>query len=195
MKFGDKLKEIRTERNLSQEQLGEIVGTSKQVISRYEANRRTPKITVAQEYADKLGVPLEYLVDDTVDLMSDVAQKVLKKLPFYNLPASAGAGEWLDGTDYEYHGFENVPSEVDFALRVRGDSMEPMYSDNDIVFVKTNVLVESGQVGVFVVGGEGYLKMLQGNKLASLNPAYAPVLISEHDSFFCAGRVVGKAEK
>jgi transcriptional regulator with XRE-family HTH domain len=64
--FGDKLKKIRIERELSQQQLADLLGTSKQVISRYETNQRTPKITVAQEYADKLNVPLNYLIDETV---------------------------------------------------------------------------------------------------------------------------------
>lgn len=64
--FGDKLKKIRTERNMSQEELGELLGTSKQVISRYETNQRTPKITVVEEYARKLNVPLEYLVNDSI---------------------------------------------------------------------------------------------------------------------------------
>lgn len=61
--FGDKLKKIRTERNMSQEELGELLGTSKQVISRYETNQRTPKITIVEEYARKLNVPLDYLVN------------------------------------------------------------------------------------------------------------------------------------
>ena len=36
MTFGDKLKKYREEHGISQEQLGAILGTSKQVISRYE---------------------------------------------------------------------------------------------------------------------------------------------------------------
>lgn len=64
--FGDKLKKIRIERELSQQQLADLLGTSKQVISRYETNQRTPKITVAQEYADKLNVPLNYLIDENI---------------------------------------------------------------------------------------------------------------------------------
>lgn len=60
--FGDRLKEIRTSRGLSQDDLADLLGTSKQVISRYETNQRTPKITVAAEYAKKLNVPLTYLM-------------------------------------------------------------------------------------------------------------------------------------
>lgn len=64
--FGTKLKKIRIEKNMSQDEMATFLGTSKQVISRYEKNQRTPKITTAQEYAVKLNVPLLYLIDDTV---------------------------------------------------------------------------------------------------------------------------------
>lgn len=65
-KFGDKLKNIRLGKKMSQEEFANYLGTSKQVISRYETNQRTPKITVAQEYADKLNIPLHYLIDDNM---------------------------------------------------------------------------------------------------------------------------------
>lgn len=64
--FGDKLKKLRLQKDLSQQQLADFLGTSKQVISRYETNQRTPKITVAQEYADRLNIPLNYLIDDSI---------------------------------------------------------------------------------------------------------------------------------
>ena len=71
--FGDKLKCIRLERKLSQEDLATILNTSKQVISRYETNQRTPKITIAKDYADKLNVPLNYLIDDSVSEIQNSA--------------------------------------------------------------------------------------------------------------------------
>ena len=61
-KFGDYLKELRLERNLSQEELARMLNTTKQVISKYETNQRTPKVTIANEYAIKLGVELNYLL-------------------------------------------------------------------------------------------------------------------------------------
>ena len=63
-KFGDRLKEIRLARNMSQEELASLLGTSKQVISRYEKNQRTPKITVANEYASKLNLSLNELLGE-----------------------------------------------------------------------------------------------------------------------------------
>lgn len=67
MLFGDKLKKIRLDNDWSQEELAKILGTSKQVISRYETNQRTPKITVVAEYAALLHIPLLYLLDDTIN--------------------------------------------------------------------------------------------------------------------------------
>lgn len=60
--FGKRLKHIREGRNMSQDEFANLLGTSKQVISRYETAQRTPKITTVYEYAQKLGVSLEELI-------------------------------------------------------------------------------------------------------------------------------------
>lgn len=65
--FGKRLKQIRESRNMSQDELANLLGTSKQVISRYETAQRTPKITTVYEYAQKLGVSIEQLTGYTVD--------------------------------------------------------------------------------------------------------------------------------
>ena len=68
MTFGCKLKNIRISMGLSQEEFAKKLNTTKQVISRYEKEQRTPKITVAQTYADILNVSLNDLIDNNVDL-------------------------------------------------------------------------------------------------------------------------------
>ena len=59
--FGTNLKSIREERGLSQEQFAALLGTSKQVISRYENNQRSPKVSTVVEYAEILNEPLSRL--------------------------------------------------------------------------------------------------------------------------------------
>jgi len=76
LSFGDKLKQIRIDRNMSQEEMGELLGTSKQVISRYETNQRTPKITIVEEYARKLNVPLEYLINNSIADLHEVSRSL-----------------------------------------------------------------------------------------------------------------------
>ena len=84
--FGDRLKEIRKEKGLSQEELANILGTSKQVISRYETNQRAPKITLAKEYADKLGVSLDYMIGETEEEAIYAELRTNKKnKPFYKI--------------------------------------------------------------------------------------------------------------
>lgn len=116
------------------------------------------------------------------------------EIEFFDLPASAGTGIYLDS---DYATMRRVPrtwltEQADFALRVRGDSMEPIYSDNDIVLISEQECVDIGQIGIFIYDGEGYIKRFGGNKLISLNPKYEDIKIKDWDRFWCKGLVLGK---
>jgi len=84
--FGDRLREIRREMGLSQEEFAKRLGTSKQVLSRYETNQRAPKITLASEYAEKLGVSLDYMLGDSAEeaLFTELCTQPKDK-PFYKI--------------------------------------------------------------------------------------------------------------
>ena len=84
--FGDRLREIRKEKGLSQEEFAKLLGTSKQVLSRYETQQRAPKITLASEYAEKLGVTLDYMLGDTEEEAKfyELCPKTIDK-PFYQI--------------------------------------------------------------------------------------------------------------
>ena len=60
--FGNTLREIRMEKGYTLDQMAELLGATKQALSRYENGKRTPKITVAAKFAEKLGVPLEQMM-------------------------------------------------------------------------------------------------------------------------------------
>ena len=61
MEFGDILRQIRSERNLSQDEMAALLGTTKQVISRYETKKRVPRLSVVTAFAQKLGLPVAAL--------------------------------------------------------------------------------------------------------------------------------------
>lgn len=116
-------------------------------------------------------------------------------IPFSTLPVSAGLGDFLeqDGTQETI----NVPAtpttrRADFAVRVDGDSMEPMFSDGDIVLVEQEQEVPEGQVGIFAVNGAGYIKKAGRRCLISANDKYDDIPISPDDSVRCFGLVIGK---
>jgi len=77
--FGDRLKEARINKGMSQEDLAKFVGSTKQVVSKYENNQRTPKITVANKYAEILGVSLYYLLGEENPLDNSGRSEIKKK--------------------------------------------------------------------------------------------------------------------
>ena len=68
MTFGAKVKLCRTIRGLTQEEFADKLGLTKQVVSLYEKNERIPKVPAAAKIADALGVPLIYLIKQSVEL-------------------------------------------------------------------------------------------------------------------------------
>ena len=114
-------------------------------------------------------------------------------LPFPALPASAGAGEYLheDTTSYIKVPATNLTGRASFALRVHGDSMEPDYFDGDIVLVDADADVNVGDVGIFIVNGEGFIKQRGKDRLISLNNKYKDIRIGSDDTCVCKGKVIG----
>ena len=51
--------------------------------------------------------------------------------------------------------------------------------------------VDVGEIGIFVVNGDAYIKELGDQCLISQNEKYKPIRIGESDSVYCCGRVIG----
>lgn len=68
MTFAEKIYKYRIEHDYSLQQLADILGTSKQVLSRYEKGDRLPKVDLANQFAQRLNVPLENLIDPNLEL-------------------------------------------------------------------------------------------------------------------------------
>lgn len=62
----------------------------------------------------------------------------------------------------------------------------------DLLLVEQTEQVGEGEVGIFILNGEGYVKVWGGDQLISLNPDYAPIPILPSSSLVCCGRVVGR---
>jgi len=64
MAFADRLTFARKQKKIRQTDLGKMVGTSGDIIGKYERGENTPSIEVAAKIADALGVTLDYLIKD-----------------------------------------------------------------------------------------------------------------------------------
>lgn len=60
--FGENLKLLRKQRNLTQSELGSYMGLSKAVISKYENGLGCPPFDVLIKFADFFGVTTDYLL-------------------------------------------------------------------------------------------------------------------------------------
>ncbi len=60
--FGQRFKELRQEKNLTQEKLAEEFFLNKSSISRYEQNKQIPEIDLLEKIADYFDVSIDYLV-------------------------------------------------------------------------------------------------------------------------------------
>ena len=118
----------------------------------------------------------------------------LRNLPLFYLPVSAGLGVFLDSDSAETLEIKltKTTAQADFALRISGDSMEPTFSNGEIILVKKQESVERGELGVFIGDGEGYFKRFMGDCLRSLNPSYDDIPLSRFKTLSCCGKVIGQ---
>ena len=118
------------------------------------------------------------------------------ELPMPELPASAGIGTWLeDGYNTPVTVRKTKEAErANVVIKVSGDSMEPLYTDGDKVLVKIQPDVEPGEIGIFIVDSQGYIKKKGDHELISVNPEYDNIKIAEYTDYRCFGKVLGKAE-
>lgn len=134
------------------------------------------------------------LSDEFREMAADVIP-IHRYLPKFTVPVSAGLGEFLDGDDYENIPVpSDVPEHATFALSVSGDSMEPRFHDRQTVWVERMEQINHGEIGIFCLNGEAYIKKLQDNEdgvcLISLNERYKPIRVKPDDSFAVLGRVL-----
>lgn len=106
-------------------------------------------------------------------------------------PASAGTGMYLGPEEFETIRVKKteMTKRALFCVPVRGNSMEPTYHDGDVLIVESAEDIDIGEIGVFTINGEGFVKKRGDGVLLSLNPAYPPVPMSEDNR--CNGRVIG----
>lgn len=236
MAFNEVLKEIRTKKGFTQQQVADALEITKGTYSGYETGRREPdvfKIKALAQLFDVSGDALletgfnneikftseekthikkyrtldehgKKLVDNVLNLECERVESTRTPvIPIGNIitlsefeqPVSAGRGVYLgDGSQTIIREIpsNNLTRKADFILRVAGDSMEPEFSNNDRILIKRQCNLDVGEIGIFILNGEGYVKKYMGNKLVSLNPDYKDILFSEYDNIECKGLVLGK---
>jgi len=134
-------------------------------------------------------------------LSDNAAQDVIEScrrdfipLPRFVDKVCAGSGNELTSDGQQETCFVRRCPETlaaDAIITVTGHSMEPTYADGDQLFISYTDELAPGQVGIFLVNGEGTLKEYRKEGLFPHNPAYDVIRPSEDREITCVARVLG----
>lgn len=153
-------------------------------------------------YIDEFGkqavnsvLTVEYERALTAQTKKQKARRLM--VDFYNYPASAGTGNFFETeTPEEIWVTESPEAErADYVIPIAGDSMEPTFHGGDKVFVEKCESINEGEIGIFIIDGEAYIKELGKNCLISHNRTYKPINLATKDSVYCCGRVIGQVDE
>ena len=182
--------------NLSDIDRGKLLGKA-ETLAELAAERAVKERAAEQtKKAIKISVSA---ADEQPELEVDEPEQTEQKkhyIAYYDYPASAGTGLFLGEAIAEKICVSATIKAryADFAIPINGDSMEPDYSDGDIVLVKSCPNIPKGQIGIFVLDGDAFIKEYGGNCLISHNPKYPPIMLKNYETAVCLGKVLGKAE-
>lgn len=195
MNVGQYIKQLRTEKGLSQEELGSLVGVQRAAVQKWECGKVQ---NLKRETIKKLSEIFNVSPSSFVDVNDNNEKSKGVKIPVLGyvragIPISA-VEEILD--------YEEISEEMSrqgkfFALKIKGDSMEPKFSEGDVVIVQQQSTVENGDIAVVLVnGGDATVKKFyrsdSGIKLISTNPAYDPFYFTPDEVNTLPVQIIGK---
>ena len=227
--FGEKIKEARKEKKMTQKELAAKIGAAHNSVSDWENNKNKPDPDTIELICGVLDISPNYLMDARADSISPWEKMLLNKyrsldqrgrdvidflvneeyyrcnqleesakygnmVPMPYAGQRAAAGRWIFDETIPAEAIMVPPMEgADFVIGISGDSMAPTFADGQKVYVKRTADLSYGEIGLFQLGGELYIKELTANGLRSHNPSWP--LIPKSDEIIVIGRVLGAVEE
>lgn len=184
------LRTLRTQNGWTMKKLGEMVGVGESTISQYENGKRQPDFDILNKFADIFNVSTDYLlgrIDSNVEPFSYGDTEMIKIPVYGSIPAGVPMEAIEDILDYE-----EIPSDWTmggkefFALKIKGDSMEPEYHNGDIIiFLYTSEFSNNDDCAVAVNGNDWTFKRVEkhdnGILVKPLNPNYKSMFFSDKE--------------
>ncbi len=205
--IGQRIKELRLAHNMTGYELGLKLNITRNAVSQWETNKRVPTSTMLTQIAKLFNVTTDYLLGrDPIpnDLKSEINYAIPLtggiRIPVLGsivagIPNTAVADydEWIEIS-------QSLAMRGDyFALRIKGDSMEPTLFDSDIVVIRQQPDIEDGEIAaVSIAGNEATIKRIyhrsDGIDIVGDNVrAFPRMFYSNHDIATLPIRIMGKA--
>lgn len=176
--FSSRFSEALSESSENTYTIAEKLNLSPATISRYNNGKMLPKLATLYQAADILNVSPEWLmgISDNKSI-SHIKSKAVK-IPVLGTVVAGIPLEAIENIiDYEEISVEMARQGEYFALKVKGDSMEPKISAGDVVIVRKQEDVDSGDLAIILANGneatiKKVMKFNGGINLVPNNPAY-----------------------
>lgn len=200
MSFGAKLKKCRKDRSLSQKEFGQKIGVAESTVSLYESNKRFPDADTLKKISALFEVSLDYLLGN--EPAKAAQPKTTGRGVRIPVLGRVVAGIPIEAVE-EILDYEEITPELAatgefFALQVKGDSMLPKLEEGDVVIVKKQADVETGDIAIVLVNGdEATIKQVKkvngGIMLYGFNPdVYEPHFYSNQQIEELPVQILGK---
>lgn len=142
-----------------------------------------PRKATLMRIADYFDVPVEQLLSDEESIPGEKERKRNLIPVLGNVAAGIPIEAITDIEDYEEIDDTLAASGKYVALRIHGDSMQPRMVDGDVVIVRLQQDIDTGDIAVVMVnGGSATCKKIkrsqEGLVLISLNPIYEPMFFT-----------------
>ena len=184
-KFNERLNEAMNKANINATELCRRTGIPKSAVSQYRKGMFTPKSERIALLAKALNVTEAWLMGYDVGTPIDYISSI-------NAPLYASVSAGFGRTDEEYIGtFPCVVTNQDEARNtlcaiVSGDSMSPKIENGDIIQIRKQSSVDSGDLAVVLIEGtEHFVKKVEYGvdyiRLISLNDNYKPIIFKGAD--------------
>lgn len=152
----NKIKEYRKLKRMTQKELGEKIGVKHNTVSGYENGTNEPEQDILFKIAAALDVSINDLFPET---RSDTAnihrRKKGVRIPVLGCVVAGIPIEAIeDIIDYEEIDEELARTGDFFALQVRGESMEPVLYEDDVVIIRKQPTADTGDIAIVLINGE-----------------------------------------
>ena len=179
-----RIKSAREDLKLTKRELAKRIGVHESSINKYEKGLVDIPLSKISELARVLKVTEAYLMgwEEKTPQPSQGLQIPVLGTVAAGIPISAVE----DILDYEEVDASWKSQGEFFALKIKGDSMEPRMESGDVVIVKQQSDANSGDTVIVLVNGDdATCKKLQktdnGIMLVSTNPKYPPMFFTKED--------------
>ena len=203
--FGTRLASLRKEKDLSQAELGKLLGVSASTIGMYEKDKRQPNFEMEEKIADFFNVDLAYLRgkqdskllnSSTPDLPGIIPLPSGKRVPI--IGSIACGTPILAQENIEGYLSLNPDDSADFCLVCKGDSMLPRCQNGDLVLIRKQPTVENGEIAAVRIGDEATLKKVYRPApdqlmLIAENSDFPPIVLTkdEINTVSIEGKAIG----